>query len=358
VIGYSQCAHGIDMRLGMDQQYRAVAGGHWPLVVDPVLRAPATIRSCSIRIDRGSHLGDYMYRELRYRSRTANADPVEAERLLGLAEQAIEQRWNTYEEMASGPETFTPTRGTLMGCQPAIWASHCATPWWRRHPLSQTVDGVRRLPTRASVQWCSIRCSKSNCAAKRSRTHVWRGRCRGLRRSLTYFPATGQDQATLYLSLLERAAGAVSVPVIGSLNGSTPGNWAHYARSVQDCGAAAIESNIYYLPGDPHIRGRDVEQRHRHLARVKDAVTVPVAVKLSPVLQRDRRDGDAWMAMRTGLFCSIDSCSPTSTPRPSPWCARCRCPLRRRFGCRLWIALLRGRVGASLAPLRRRAPLS
>ena len=67
---------------------------------------PATIRSCSIRIDRGIPLSDYVYRELRYRS-LANAEPVEAERLLGLAEQAIEQRWNVYEEMASrGPKQF------------------------------------------------------------------------------------------------------------------------------------------------------------------------------------------------------------------------------------------------------------
>jgi pyruvate-ferredoxin/flavodoxin oxidoreductase len=108
VIGYSQCiAHGIDMRLGMDQQYRAVASGHWPLVrYDPVLRAtghnPFLLDSHRPRIP----LADYVYRELRYRS-LANADPVEAERLLGLAEQAIEQRWNTYEEMASrGPEHF------------------------------------------------------------------------------------------------------------------------------------------------------------------------------------------------------------------------------------------------------------
>jgi pyruvate-ferredoxin/flavodoxin oxidoreductase len=108
VIAYSQCiAHGIDMRLGMDQQYRAVASGHWPLVrYDPVLRAaghnPFLLDSHRPRIP----LADYIYRELRYRA-LANADPVEAERLVGLAEQAIEQRWNVYEEMASrGPEHF------------------------------------------------------------------------------------------------------------------------------------------------------------------------------------------------------------------------------------------------------------
>ncbi len=110
VIGYSQCiAHGIDMRQGMDQQYRAVASGHWPLLrYDPVLRAagsnPFLLDSHRPRIP----LRDYVYRELRYRS-LANSDPVEAERLLGLAEQAIEQRWNVYEEMASrGPEHFHP----------------------------------------------------------------------------------------------------------------------------------------------------------------------------------------------------------------------------------------------------------
>lgn len=86
-----------------------------------------------------------------------------------------------------------------------------------------------------------------------------------------------------YLSLLERAAEAVPVPVIGSLNATAPGSWAGYARSMQDSGAAAIELNINVLPGDSHVSGRDVEQRHLDiLAGVKAAVTVPVAVKLNP----------------------------------------------------------------------------
>jgi len=114
VIAYSQCiAHGIDMRRGMDQQYRAVASGHWPLLrYDPVLHGagqnPFLLDSQRPRIS----LDDYRKRELRYRS-LANADPAEYERLLGMAEQAIAQRWNVYEEMASqpdepGPEHFHP----------------------------------------------------------------------------------------------------------------------------------------------------------------------------------------------------------------------------------------------------------
>src|SRR6188472_2193893 len=52
---------------------------------------------------------------------------------------------------------------------------------------------------------------------------------------------------------------------------------------MQDAGAAAIELNIYYLAGDPHISGREVEQRHIDvLEHVRSAVSVPVAVKLSP----------------------------------------------------------------------------
>ena len=102
VIAYSHCiAHGIEMRSGLDQQYRAVASGHWPLVrYDPVVRAtggnPFLLDSPRPRIA----LADYVYRELRYRS-LANTDPAEAERLLGLAQQAVDQRWEVYEEMAS-----------------------------------------------------------------------------------------------------------------------------------------------------------------------------------------------------------------------------------------------------------------
>ncbi len=89
-----------------------------------------------------------------------------------------------------------------------------------------------------------------------------------------------------YLSLIERAAAGSGVPVIASLNGSTPGGWTGYARAMQDAGAAAIELNVYYLPGGPFpfpLSGRDAEQRYVDiLTTVKAAVTIPVAVKLSP----------------------------------------------------------------------------
>ncbi|MGB5151296.1 MAG: pyruvate:ferredoxin (flavodoxin) oxidoreductase [Mycobacterium sp.] len=102
VIAYSHCiAHGIEMRRGLDQQYRAVASGHWPLLrYDPMMRAngktPFLLDSHRPRIS----LADYRSQELRFRS-LANSDPDEAERLLALAQESVDQRWNTYEDMAS-----------------------------------------------------------------------------------------------------------------------------------------------------------------------------------------------------------------------------------------------------------------
>jgi pyruvate-ferredoxin/flavodoxin oxidoreductase len=102
VIAYSHCiAHGIEMRDGLGQQYRAVASGYWPLVrYDPMLRTaggnPFMLDSPRPRIA----LTDYTQRELRYRS-LSNTDPAEAERLGALAQEAVDQRWDTYEEMAA-----------------------------------------------------------------------------------------------------------------------------------------------------------------------------------------------------------------------------------------------------------------
>jgi pyruvate-ferredoxin/flavodoxin oxidoreductase len=109
IIAYSHCiAHGYDMRDGLDQQYRAVASGHWPLIrYDPVARAggsnPFLLDSPRPRMT----LADYRKGELRFRA-LANANPSEAERLLGLAQQAVDLRWRTYEEMATRDAAHFP----------------------------------------------------------------------------------------------------------------------------------------------------------------------------------------------------------------------------------------------------------
>jgi pyruvate-ferredoxin/flavodoxin oxidoreductase len=108
ILAYSHCIEqGIDMRTGLAQQYNAVASGHWPLVrYDPMVRAdggnPFRLDSPRPRIP----LEEYRYKELRYRT-LVKADPAEAHRLLNLAQHAVEQRWDVYEEMASqDPRSF------------------------------------------------------------------------------------------------------------------------------------------------------------------------------------------------------------------------------------------------------------
>jgi len=84
-----------------------VASGYWPLIrYDPVLRDagrnPFLLDSARPRIPLTAYTG----RELRYRI-LARTDPEAAERLLGLAQQQVSQRWATYEEMAArGPDRF------------------------------------------------------------------------------------------------------------------------------------------------------------------------------------------------------------------------------------------------------------
>jgi dihydroorotate dehydrogenase (fumarate) len=222
-------------------------------------------------------------------------------------------------------------------------------------PLSHTVDGVRRLADAGvgAVVLYSLfeeeirREAETNARLANQYNETYA-------ESVTYFPATVQRDfgANRYLRLLERAATEVEVPVIGSLNGATPGGWARHARLMQDAGAAAIELNIYYLPGDPQIEGREVEQRHLDvLAHVKEAVSVPVAVKLSPffsstaamALALDEAGADGLVLFNRFLQPDIDCETMTTTPAVT---------LSTAFEIRLpltWIALLHGRLQVSLA---------
>lgn len=101
----------------------------------------------------------------------------------------------------------------------------------------------------------------------------------------TYLPDLGTynmgpDQYLDHLAALKKA---VSVPVIGSLNGVSKGGWVRYARFMQDAGADAVELNMYYLSADPDLSGQELEDNYVDLvAEVKASLKIPLAVKLSP----------------------------------------------------------------------------
>jgi len=86
-----------------------------------------------------------------------------------------------------------------------------------------------------------------------------------------------------YLKLIGEARKALSVPVIASLNGYTPGGWTRIAKQCEEAGASAIELNVYFLAADPADSADAVEQRYLDLvASVRATTKVPVAVKVSP----------------------------------------------------------------------------
>ena len=176
----------------------------------------------------------------------------------------------------------------------------------------------------------------------------------GFAEAQTYFPLyAGYGFGTeRYLDILRRAKQSLGIPVIASLNCISDEGWTDYALALQQAGADAIELNVYFVPADLALDGRDVEARYLEiLRRVRGTVAIPVAMKLSPyfsalgAMARSLAEAGANALVLFNRFYQPDIDVATlrlrmdldlSTP------AEMRLPL-------LWIAVLHGRVGASLA---------
>jgi dihydroorotate dehydrogenase (fumarate) len=103
--------------------------------------------------------------------------------------------------------------------------------------------------------------------------------------ALSYFPQPDEFRLgpEKYLEQIRRIKAAVAVPVIASLNGTTPAGWLHHGKLMQEAGADALELNVYYIPTDAKESAADVEKRTLDIVKVvKSEVTIPVSVKLSP----------------------------------------------------------------------------
>jgi len=172
--------------------------------------------------------------------------------------------------------------------------------------------------------------------------------------ALTYFPTVESYNIgpAAYLETIHQAAQAVDIPVVASLNGITDQGWVQYARQMEEAGAAAIELNIYFIPATSNVTGREVELRYISILKaVKQAVKIPVAVKLSPhfsamanmAAQLVEAGADGLVLFNRFYQPDIDLAELTLLPNlelSTP--AEIRLPL-------LWIGVLSGRVGASLA---------
>jgi dihydroorotate dehydrogenase (fumarate) len=153
-------------------------------------------------------------------------------------------------------------------------------------PLSEKVDNVRRLEDAgvAAVVLYSlfeeqiIRDSLSLHAALEQGTKSYA-------EALTYLPDHGRYNIgpEVYIDHLQRVKEAVSIPVIGSLNGFTSGGWIEYAQKIEQAGADALELNLYFLSTDPNLGGMELEDRYIKLVHdIRTRIQIPIAIKLSP----------------------------------------------------------------------------
>jgi dihydroorotate dehydrogenase (fumarate) len=172
--------------------------------------------------------------------------------------------------------------------------------------------------------------------------------------AVSYFPQPeeyhlGPDR---YLEQLRRIKAAVAVPVIASLNGTTPDGWLNYAKQIERAGADALELNFYHVATDPRESGADVEDRLiDSVRRVKASIRIPVAVKLSPffsslpnlALRLDAAGADGLVLFNRFYQPDIDPEMLETVPSLH-FSTSDELLLRVR-----WLAILHGRVRASLA---------
>jgi dihydroorotate dehydrogenase (fumarate) len=153
-------------------------------------------------------------------------------------------------------------------------------------PLSESVDNLRRMEDAgiAAVVLPSLFEEQLQLESEAIDSNLSRGEG-SFAESLNYFPdlQTYNLGPEGYLELIRKAKQAVSIPVIASLNGTSLGGWLRYAALMEDAGATAIELNLYGLVTEPALGSSAVEQGYCEIvSQVKAAVSIPVAVKLSP----------------------------------------------------------------------------
>ncbi len=153
-------------------------------------------------------------------------------------------------------------------------------------PLSQTVDGIRRLEDAGAAAVVMYSLFEEQIEQESEALHHYTTYNRYIyAESIDFYPDVADYNLgpQEYLDLVASAKQAVDIPIIGSLNGVTAGGWVEYASKIQEAGADALELNVYYIPTSVEHTGAEVEELYLDILRtVKQYVSIPVAVKLSP----------------------------------------------------------------------------
>lgn len=224
-------------------------------------------------------------------------------------------------------------------------------------PLSHSVENIRRLEDggAAAVVMYSI-FEEQIRLEHQAISQALNAGTHSVAESLSYFPEMDFDDFSTapqeYLELIRRATDAVDIPVIASLNCISREGWADFAGQLEQAGAKALELNIFSVETDLDISSQQMEQRYIDgLRQVKQTVSIPVAMKLSPFFSAfgnmakrlDEAGADGLVLFNRFYRPDIDihklEILPTLNLSHS---SEIRLPL-------LWIAVLRDRIKASLA---------
>ncbi|MBN1270461.1 MAG: dihydroorotate dehydrogenase-like protein [Kiritimatiellae bacterium] len=221
-------------------------------------------------------------------------------------------------------------------------------------PLSEKVENIRKMEDAgaAAVVMFSVFEEQVRHEIEALEHHLTAG-SESFAEALSYFPPIGEYRTgtDAYLEIIREASAAVDIPIIGSLNGISKSGWVDFAKDIEKAGARGIELNVYHIPTDPAQTGGEIERMYVDIVRaVKNAVKVPVAVKLSPFFsatanmakQLEEAGADALVLFNRFYQPDVDienrsvaSTLALSTPD------EVRLPLR-------WIAILHGRIQTSL----------
>ncbi|MEJ2403606.1 MAG: dihydroorotate dehydrogenase-like protein [Candidatus Thiodiazotropha sp.] len=153
-------------------------------------------------------------------------------------------------------------------------------------PLSRSIDDVRRMEDAgaAAVIMYSL-FEEAVSAEEETMVRFLHHQDTGFAEADSFLPdhydfSNGQER---YLENLRALKEAVDIPIIASLNGTTPGGWITHATEMQQAGADALELNIYQIAADLQVDGAEIEQRYIEiLTQLKQQVSLPINMKLSP----------------------------------------------------------------------------
>jgi dihydroorotate dehydrogenase (fumarate) len=153
-------------------------------------------------------------------------------------------------------------------------------------PLSHTVESIRRLEDAGASAVVMYSLFEEQITFDSFYVDYYlRSGANSSAESLSYLPEMENYNVwpDEYLNLIRRAKEAVDIPIIGSLNGVSPGGWTDYAGLIEEAGADALELNVYYLPTNIELTGQQVENTYLDMLRqVRASVSIPIAMKLSP----------------------------------------------------------------------------